>query len=276
MRRRGFIEGSGWLGALSMLPGTPANAQTASQTPPQARTTGKTFVLVHGAWHGAWTWERIAPHLRAAGHDVRALTLSGVGERIGEISTRIDLETHIGDVVSFVRTQDLRGVVLVGHSYGGYPVTAAAERLGAEGRIDAVAYLDAFVPRHGERMLDYLDADGRRQLESAHRAGNAHWPRLPAKFFGLSNQADIDYVDAHLTDHPNGTYLQPIRLAHPPAGGIRRRIYIASQAPALTVLDSQKEHLRRDEGWHFAEIQAGHDAMVDQPEALARLLLAAL
>ena len=267
MKRRRFIESSGLLGTLSMLP--------ASQAAPQPSTTGKIFVLVHGAWHGAWTWDRLIPHLRAAGHDARALTLAGVGERIGEMSTRIDLETHIGDVVTFVRTQDLRRVVLVGHSYGGYPVTAAAERLAGEGRIDAVAYLDAFVPSNGERMLDYLDADGRRQLESAHRAGDARWPKLPAKFFGLSTQADIDYVDAHLTDHPNGTYLQPVRLAHPPGSGIARRIYIASQAPALTVLDRQKALLQRDESWHYAEIQAGHDAMVDHSETLARLLLAA-
>lgn len=268
MKRRRFIEGGGGLlGTLSMLPASQAA---------QPRPDGKTFVLVHGAWHGAWTWERLAPHLRAAGHEARALTLAGVGERVGEMSTHIDLDTHIADVVTFVQTQNLRRVVLVGHSYGGYPVTGAAERLAAEGRIDAVAYLDAFVPRNGERMLDYLDADGQRQLESAHRAGNARWPKLPAKFFGLATQADIDYVDARLTDHPNGTYLQPIRLARPPASGIARRIYIASQSPALTVLDSQKELLRRDPSWHYAEIQAGHDAMVDQSDALARLLLAAL
>lgn len=268
MKRRRFIEGGGLLGTLSVLP--------ASHAAPQPTAAGKTFVLVHGAWHGAWTWERLIPHLRAAGHEARALTLAGVGERIAEMSTRIDLESHIDDVITFVRTQDLRRVVLVGHSYGGYPVTAAAERLAGEGRIDAVTYLDAFVPRNGERMLDHLDADGRRQLESAHRAGDARWPKLPAKFFGLSSQADIDYVDARLTDHPNGTYLQQIRLTRPPGSGVPRRIYIASQAPALAVLDRQKERLRRDEGWHYAEILAGHDAMVDQSETLARLLLAAM
>jgi len=268
MERRRFIEGGGMLGALAVLP--------ASRAAAQPRAGGRCFVLVHGAWHGAWSWERLAPHLREAGHDVRALTLAGVGERIGEISTRIDLETHIGDVVAFVRTQDLRQVVLVGHSYGGYPVTGAADRLAGEGRIDAVAYLDAFVPQDGERMLDYLDAEGQQRLQAAHRAGDPRWPRLPAKAFGLSNPADIDYVEARLTDHPNGTYLQPIRLRRPPGSGVRRRTYIAAQSPAMPVFDAHKARLRQDPAWHFVELQGGHDAMVDQPQAVARLLLAGL
>ncbi len=266
MERRHFLQCSG-LAAMAAVPA----AQAAT---PQPRAGGRCFVLVHGAWHGAWSWERLSPLLRAAGHDARALTLAGVGERFGEISTRIDLETHIADVVGFIRTQDLRNVVLVGHSYGGYPVTGALDRLADEGRIAGVAYLDAFVPVNGERMLDYLDASGRQQLTAAHQAGDPRWPKLPAKDFGVSNTADIAYVDARLTDHPNGTYLQPIQLRRAPGSAAGRRLYIAAQAPAMPVFDAHKARLRSDPAWVYAELQAGHDAMVDHPQAVAKLLLA--
>ena len=264
MERRKFIGSGGVLGAAIALPGSGSAAAP--------RPSGKTFVLVHGAWHGAWCWERLTPHLQAAGHQVRALTLAGMGERIGEMSTAIDLDTHIADVVSFIRTQDLRHVVLVGHSYGGFPVTGAVERLAAEHRIDTVIYLDAFVPANGDRMFNYLDAAGKVGIESAFRAGNPRWPKLPARFFGLHDAADIAYVDARLTDHPSGTYLQPIALTAPPAAGAARRVYISAVAPSLGVFDAGKARLRQDPGWTYLELQAGHDAMVDRAALLAGLL----
>jgi len=162
--------------------------------------------------------------------------------------------------------------VLVGHSYGGYPITGALDRLAAERRIDTVVYLDAFAPHDGERMLDYLDATGKAELQAAHRAGNPRWPKLPAKAFGLGNPADIAWVDARLTDHPNGTYLQPISLRAAPGAAARKRLYIAASAPAMPVFDAHKARLRNDPAWTFVEVQGGHDAMVDHADTIARLL----
>lgn len=275
MERRRFLESGGALGAAAAATVASAAATAlpgCSSAAPAARPSGKTFVLVHGAWHGAWSWERLTPLLRARGHEVRVLTLAGVGERIGEISTAIDLETHIADVTGFIRSQDLRQVVLVGHSYGGYPITGALDRLAAERRIDTVVYLDAFAPHDGERMLDYLDATGKAELQAAHRAGNPRWPKLPAKAFGLGNPADIAWVDARLTDHPNGTYLQPISLRAAPGAAARKRLYIAASAPAMPVFDAHKARLRNDPAWTFVEVQGGHDAMVDHADTIARLL----
>ena len=83
-----------------------------------------TLVLVHGMSHGAWCWEKVTPLLRAAGHDVHTLTLTGLGERAHLRNNEIDLNTHIQDVVNVFESEDLRDVILVGHSLGGFMAPA--------------------------------------------------------------------------------------------------------------------------------------------------------
>ena len=78
-----------------------------------------TFVLVHGAWAGGWAWKRVAPLLRAQGHDVFTPTLTGLGERVHLANPQVNLDTHIQDVVNLLLYEDLENVVLVGWSYGG-------------------------------------------------------------------------------------------------------------------------------------------------------------
>ena len=106
-----------------------------------------TVVLVAGAWHGAWCWQRVLPALWRAGHTAVPVTLTGVGERAHQLSPRVDLGTHVEDVVAAVRAQECRDAVLVGHSYGGIVVTGAADRLGEE--VVRLVYVDAVVPTPG-------------------------------------------------------------------------------------------------------------------------------
>ncbi|MCU0814594.1 MAG: alpha/beta hydrolase [Burkholderiaceae bacterium] len=87
------------------------------------------IVLVHGAWAGAWCWKRVLAPLRAAGHEVHAVTLTGLGERSHLLSPAVTLATHVADVVGLIAAEELEGVVLVGHSYGGLVITGAADRL---------------------------------------------------------------------------------------------------------------------------------------------------
>jgi len=237
-------------------------------------TSRREFVLVHGAWHGGWAWDRVVPLLAMADAGAHAPTLAGLAERSGEMSTAVDLDTHVRDIVALIRRQNLRNVVLVGHSYGGFPVTGAIEALAQEGRIRSAIYLDAFVPTSGDRLFNYLDAAGQAQMQSDFAAGNPRWPKIPAMFFGLENQADIDWVDARLTDHPSGTYLQPLHLRDAAASAAARRVYLSCTSPALDVLKGTKARVRADAAWTFAEIAAGHDVMVSHPQQLAALLLA--
>ena len=111
-----------------------------------------TYVLVHGGGHGGWCYQRVARLLRAAGHEVHAPTLTGLGERSHLLSAAVDLDLHIDDVVAVLHFEDLRDVILVGHSYGGMVITGVADR--AADRIGRIVYLDAATPVNGQSFVD--------------------------------------------------------------------------------------------------------------------------
>ena len=119
-----------------------------------------TFVLVPGSCHGGWCFDDLAGALRARGHRVVAVTLTGIAERAHLLHAGVNLETHITDVLSELAVLDVRRVVLVGHIYGGMVITAVADR--APERIDALVYLDAFVPEDGDSCWT-LTTDEQRQ-----------------------------------------------------------------------------------------------------------------
>lgn len=112
----------------------------------------QTYVLVHGGGHGGWCYQPLARILRAAGHEVYTPTLTGLGERSHLLSTGIDLDTQIQDVVSVLEFEDLDNVILVGHSYGGLVVTGAADRV--PDRVGHLVYLDSFNPANGQSLVD--------------------------------------------------------------------------------------------------------------------------
>jgi pimeloyl-ACP methyl ester carboxylesterase len=116
--------------------------------------TSRTYVLVHGSFVGGWCWSRVVPPLEAAGHEVYAPTLTGVGERAGEATPEVGLLAHIDQITGLVEVNDLRDVVLVGHSYGGMVVAGVAGRIPE--RIAGIVYVDAFVPKPGQSAFDVL------------------------------------------------------------------------------------------------------------------------
>ena len=116
--------------------------------------TKRTFVLIHGAWHGGWCWRRVVDLLEGQGHKVFAPTLTGLCEKSHLLSKDITLRTHVDDIVNLVTWEGLKDICLVGHSYGGMPISVAAEAL--EGRIASFVFLDAFVPENGETPLDLV------------------------------------------------------------------------------------------------------------------------
>jgi len=107
-----------------------------------------TYVLVPGACHGAWWYDDLADQLRSYGHRVLAITPTGVAERAHLLHAGVNLETHIADVMAELAAHNVEQAVLVGHSYGGMVITAVADR--ASERVDALVYLDAFVPEDGD------------------------------------------------------------------------------------------------------------------------------
>ena len=229
------------------------------------------IVLVHGAWHGGWCWDRVTPLLQKAGYRVAAPTLPGMAERKTEMSLAIDLDTHIDSVVDVCLA--LPGpVVLIGHSYGGFVITGAADRLVPSKKLVGMIYLDAFVPANGEMVANYMAPESREKLKASFAAGRPGWAPPPARFFGVVEPADVAFVDSKLADQPGGTYLQPLRLGNPLPPAIKRS-YIACNSPRIPVFDEIKSKLAKDSAWQYVELATGHDAMITAPAALAATIL---
>ncbi|MEL7467717.1 MAG: alpha/beta hydrolase [Pseudomonadota bacterium] len=230
----------------------------------------KTFVLLHGAWHGGWCWERVAEPLRARGHRVTCPTQTGVGERAHLISADLTLETYGQDLLNHLRYEDLTDVVLVGHSFGGNALSIAAERIPE--RIASLIYLDSTLLAPGERLVDTMSPGALRDRVKAFEAspdGIAIAPP-PASVFGVLDPADQTWVEDRLTPHPISTMLSPLPISGTPGAGLPAR-YIACTEP----LYHPTERVR---GWAATlgctpeDIATGHDAMVTEPAALVELL----
>src|SRR3569832_311634 len=162
------------------------------------------FVLVHGAWHGGWCWKRVSLLLRALGHEVFTPTLTGLGERQHLMSPEVGLDTHIKDVLGVLEYEDLREVILVGHSYAGMVIACAAEK--AAERIAHLVYLDAFVPADGKSLADYQPPEILQLFqESSQKDGEGF--RLPcvipAEAFGVTAENDLAWVRPRLNPHPH-------------------------------------------------------------------------
>src|SRR4051812_10914914 len=171
-----------------------------------------TFVIVHGAWSGAHAWRWIRPLLRAAGHDVYTPSLTGLGERAHLAQPSTDLDTHVTDVEAMLRCEDLRHVVLVGHSYGGMVITGVADR--CPERLAQLVYLDAEVPLDGESELDLVPAEERRGYEEAARERGDGW-RIPPPFpdpLPPGLPPEFVWGIARMNPHPLATMTQPLHL----------------------------------------------------------------
>ena len=229
------------------------------------------FVLVHGAWHGGWAWERVAPALAAAGHGVEAPTLTGVAERAAEAGPAVDLDTHVTDILGHVVARQLDRIVLVGHSYGGMVISGVADLL-AE-RIAHIVYFDAFVPADGQALLDFLPAQRRADtIAGAERLGGDLVPPPDARGWGIEG-ALRDELNARMTPHPFGTMRQPLALRRGGGLAVARRSYIDCTAPASAAFVETKARLKRDPSWRYRTLPTGHEAMFTLPRETADLLL---
>jgi pimeloyl-ACP methyl ester carboxylesterase len=223
-------------------------------------TAGAPCVLVHGAWHGAWSWERVVPLLDG---EVITPTLKGLGERATEASAGVDLETHVGDVLEALG--DATGVTLVAHSYAGFVAAGVVAR-----RPEAIAKLvliDGFVPETGQAMTDQIGERGPAYIAEAERDPGWRIPPAPITALGVSDPADVAWAGALLTPQPVQTYLQ--RVPGPvDFSVVGDRTYVACLEPALPVLDESRARVRAT-GWRYTELLAGHDAMLTHPREVA-------
>jgi len=230
-----------------------------------------TFMLVHGAWHGGWCWQRVAARLRSVGHAVFTPTLTGLGERSHLLRAGIDLKTHIADVVNVMKWEGLNDVVLCGHSYGGFVISGVAEKM--EPAIRSIVFLDAFVPRNGESVRDLTGPAVQEAVSAAMQRGDIVIPPRPAEAFGV-NAADRAWVDRLCVGQPIGTFTDKIALTGA-RDRISRKSYIRAASYANPGFDRAYAGLKSDPSWRTYEAPCGHDVMVDMPERLTEILLEA-
>jgi pimeloyl-ACP methyl ester carboxylesterase len=230
---------------------------------------GKTFVLVHGAWHGGWCWRRVADLLEERGHKVFTPTLTGLGERSHLIGGDIKMDTHVADVVNVVRWENLDGIVLVAHSYGGFPVTGAVEQI--LDRVAAVVFLDAFVPQDGQKSLDTASDFSRKATLEALAQGGQSRPPPAAEVFAV-NERDRAWVDSKLTPQPVGVALQPLKLTGA-CERVPKKTYIRAPRYKQPHFDGCYAAKKADPSWRTYEVPCGHDVMIDMPERLVEILL---
>lgn len=230
---------------------------------------GATFVLVHGNWHGGWCWVRVADGLRAEGHRVLAPTQTGLGERRHLSSPSLTVDSFVTDIANVIEAEELREVVLVGHSFAGIVISGAADRMAD--RMRRLVFLDAVILQDGQCLLDGLPPEAAGQRRQAIRDNEAHGiPPPDPVAFGVTGP-DSDWLLRRLTPQPAHTHDTPLRLAHPLGNGLPCS-YVACIEPALANIEPSRRWARAQPGWDWHELRTGHDAMVTAPGELTRLL----
>jgi pimeloyl-ACP methyl ester carboxylesterase len=232
-----------------------------------------TYVLVHGGGHGGWCYQRVARRLRSAGHEVYTPTLTGLGERSHLLSPSIDLDLHINDVVALLHYEDLRDVILVGHSYGGMVITGVADR--AAERVGRVVYLDAANPVNGQSLVDVAGPIIEATRPSGEVVDGVELVLLPfpeaGLFYGVTDPDDVAWMADRLTGHPWSCFEQPLRLTNETALWALPQYHIVCTS-TLATRDPELMEQARAAG-RLWEVDTGHDLMITEPLAVADALL---
>ncbi|MSQ51292.1 MAG: alpha/beta hydrolase [Betaproteobacteria bacterium] len=231
-----------------------------------------TFVLIHGAWHGGWCWRQVLPLLRSGGHEVHAPTLTGLGERAHLAHPDINLDTHIRDVCGVIEFEELKDVVLVGHSYAGMVITGVADRV--PDRIRRLIYFDAFVPENGKALIDYTGAERAARQRAEGEASGTVGP-MPAAALGLTRPEDIAWATRRQVRHPYRTMSQPLLLSNQAALARIPKAFVNCHS-ATGTFEQFAVKIRQDSAWHYLELKTGHDAMIIDPQGTARILVECL
>ncbi len=230
-----------------------------------------TFLFVHGAWHGGWCWKAVETRLRAAGHDTHAPTLTGVGERAHLAHAEIDADLHVDDILNVITWRELDDIILVGHSYGGLIITGVAGQVPE--RIRALVYLDAFAP----------DKSG---LSLFATANPQRLARFEAQLAGGGFLVSPDSFDAWTDDPIQKAWLQRMCTPHPVEcfrkgvtltgreGEVARRHYILAARNKPSAFWREYERAQAKPDWSVDQIDAKHDAMVEDPDGLVEKLIA--
>lgn len=252
------------LAAGAALASVAAGAVSASD----AKAAGRTFVLVHGAWHGGWVWDELADALRAQGHTVTTPTLTGLGENAHALTNATTLEMHVDNIVAHINMWNLENVDLVGWSYGGMVTTGVLARI--PDKIRSMIYLDAFVPENGKSLADYAGpaAD---QLFLPSKTADQPIPAIPAEAFGVQDASLVAFVNARTTPQPWRTFYDAA-VAPATRPDIPYTYVVCRNNPA-SGFDAFYQQLRGQPNTQTHELPTSHHCMLTAKDDVLSILL---
>jgi pimeloyl-ACP methyl ester carboxylesterase len=226
-------------------------------------------VLVPGAWHGAWCWTHVAERLRAGGHAVHALTLTGLAERAHLLAPGVDLETHIMDVAEFISWSNLTEVILCGHSDGGMVITGAVERVAD--RLRGLVYLDAFVPQPGQSCTECALKSSPAEVVASSRSLAVPVPT--AAYFGCEGP-EAEWIEQRVTPMPAAPLDGRVRYRTDALAGIELTYVLASGWRSNAHFQAAYDYAQRDPRWLAYSVDASHELMVTHPALVAAAIVA--
>lgn len=229
------------------------------------------FVIVHGAWGGAWSWNKfVVPVLREAGQTVYPVTLTGLGDRTHLASPDVTLDTHIQDVVNVLIYEDLTDAILVGHSYGGMVITGVADRVPE--RLQQLVYLDAATPVDGQSLAD--STPGRRQqLEDQARQSGDGWKIAPSDSPPDQPAEITDWARPRRSPMPIKTMTTALKLTRGETTLPRSFVYCTIGKEPGSPQVARAEQVRNDPRWRFFELNTGHNLHYTAPRQTLEILL---
>ncbi|MGE0226668.1 MAG: alpha/beta fold hydrolase [Acetobacteraceae bacterium] len=225
-----------------------------------------TYVLLHGAYQGGWIWNRVTPHLRAAGHTVFAPTLDGCAERRHALRPGINTETQAAEVAEMLFFEDLKDIVLVGTSCGGMVACRVAET--ARDRIGRIVLADALALFNGEAVSDHVKRPTAVTTDLA--TGPSREDAENRMFISLTGETK-EWALARYTPHPIAAMQAPVKL-----DSFWQQSWNASVIWCKQSVNPPVAHQRRAADtlkakWH--ELDTGHYPMLTEPAKLASLIM---
>jgi pimeloyl-ACP methyl ester carboxylesterase len=264
-----LIVGIAACGAGTDKTGTPATSAAPSNKPLDS----KSFVLVHGAWQGAWAWSDEANALRARGATVNVVELPGHGEDTTPIPDDT-LDAYVAKTAAAIDASP-RNVILVGHSLAGAVITSAVEARAA--RIDRVVYLAAYVPKDGEKVLDIAHSDAASHIgqvivvDMQHGIASIPKDNLGDIFCADCSPTALSSLIAHYRDEPLPAFVTPVHST-PENWGSARKFYIFTKEDHAVSYDLQ-QRMTADVSWTgTATLDTSHSPFLSETDALADAL----
>ncbi|RFA08129.1 alpha/beta hydrolase [Subtercola boreus] len=234
-----------------------------------------TFALIHDAWHAGEVWDRMVPGLIAAGHTCHAPSLTGHGALKHLLGPDVGLQRHVTDIAGLLESENLVDVILVGHGYSGLVIEGVADRMPE--RVAQLVYLDAMIPADGEAAVD-IDQPTRVRVEQAAATGES-WRIAPDEptsdgWFGVTEPEDIRWLQSFIGDESARCFTEPVRIRNPQTFHIPRAHIDCVRGPSPEAARRQLPTLQPNgEPAVVRQLDAGHDSMVTDPDALVDLLL---